>query len=271
MKKTTLLLAALVSFAVACTPKPELVIIHVNDTHSHLEPERSGDLKGHGGILERAAFVDSVRNADGEQNVLLLHAGDFNQGSSYFSELGGEVEIGLVNDLKYDCITLGNHEFDNGIEDLTNRISRLKDTKVVCANLDFGSFELGKYISPYAVIERGGFRVGIIGLAPYLSSVVSKPVSSRIPQLDNVEAVDKYTGILREEEGCDLVILLSHIGYKEDCDLVPLTHGLDLVIGGHSHTKVDDLLTVNDADGKPVRIITDWCWGREMGLLKIYK
>ena len=269
MKRLSVLFA-LVSLLAACTPQPRLVILHFNDTHSYLEPLRAGSLQGHGGAIERAAFVDSVRSAMGEERVLLLHAGDFNQGTSYFSELGGEVEINVANALRYDCITLGNHEFDNGIEDLQRRLARLDGVRVVCANLDLTPFELGKYVKPYTVIERGGMRIGIIGLAPNLRSNVSATISSRIPQFDNATVVNKYSAVLRSDERCDLVILLSHIGYDQDQALIPATHGLDLVIGGHSHTFVDDFISVQDADGKPVRIISDGCWGLEAGQIDIY-
>lgn len=256
---------------VSCERKPRLVILHCNDTHSFMEPVRFGKNAGRGGAIERAAFIDSVRCAMGEDRVLLLHAGDFNQGTSYFSELGGDVEINVANALRYDCIAIGNHEFDNGIEDLAARLSRLDGISVVCANLDLSPFELGEYVKPYAIFERGGMKIGIIGLAPDLRSVVAATISARIPQLDNVEVVNRYSAILRNEEKCDLVILLTHIGYDEDQELVPLVHGVDLVVGGHSHTKVDDFIYVDDADGKPVRIITDGSWGIEMGQINIYR
>ena len=103
-----IVLATLMLATVACMPKHQLVIVHFNDTHSHFDPQRDGT----GGVIERAAFVDSVRAAEGPGNVLLLHAGDFGQGSSYFTELHGDLEIDMINAMGYDCITLGNHEFD---------------------------------------------------------------------------------------------------------------------------------------------------------------
>ena len=124
--------------ATPATAQKKLTIIHLNDTHSHLEPERTGDDAGRGGVIERAAYRDSVIRAEGRRNVLMLHAGDFNQGTSYFSVLGGDLEVELINALRYDCITLGNHEFDNGIEDLTRRVKRIK-CPVVVANYDFTS------------------------------------------------------------------------------------------------------------------------------------
>lgn len=252
----------------ACCRTPELVILHTNDTHSNLEPKRGGQYKGCGGALERAAFVDSVRNAHGADKVLLVHAGDFNQGSSYFTELGGSVEVGVVNAMGYDCITLGNHEFDNGIEDLTERVKRL-NCKIVCANLDLRTFELGEYVKPWAVVEKGGRKIGFIGLEADLSTSVSKSISARIPVFDNVEVVNAASAEL-EAQGCDLVVLLSHCGYEEDQALIPQLHGIDIVIGGHTHTRVDGFVYVRDADGRKVPVITDWCHGIEMGEIKVY-
>ena len=169
----------------------ELTIIHVNDTHSHLEPIRSGSQKGFGGVIERAAFRDSVVKADGRRNVLFLHAGDFSQGTSYFTVLKGDVEIEMINALKYDCITLGNHELDNGVDELARRVSKVK-CPVVVANYDFSNLELGKYVRPYAVVKKAGKRIGIIGLMPDISTLVSKEIAERIPAIEPAEAVNKW-------------------------------------------------------------------------------
>lgn len=260
---TAVLAAALV---VSC--QPSMVILHVNDTHSHLEPDHGGDRCGMGGIIERAAIVDSVRNAMGRNRTLLLHAGDFNQGTSYFSELGGRVEIDLMNALEYDCITLGNHEFDNGIEDLEGRLARL-NCPVVCANLDLSPFGLGNYVSPCTVIRKAGRKIGIIGLTSNLRSNVAATISSRIPQLDNVEVTNRWAGYLRDEKKCDLVILLSHLGYNEDLALIPKVRGIDLVVGGHSHTFVEDFEYATDLDGKTVPVIQDGCFGYYVGAVRV--
>ena len=121
MKRLLLSMVCLLAVMAGASAQ-RLVIIHVNDTHSHLDPERTGDDVGRGGIIERAAYIDSVRNAVGKDKVLLLHAGDWNQGSPYYSIFGGDLEVSLINAVKYDCLTLGNHEFDNGIEDLARRV-----------------------------------------------------------------------------------------------------------------------------------------------------
>lgn len=263
MKKVLFILAAV---AALCACGPRLVIVHFNDTHSHLDPLRDG----RGGIIERAAFVDSVRKAVGSDKVLLLHAGDFDQGTSYYSQMHGRLEVKMINALQYDALTLGNHEFDDGIEDLTERMRDVK-CPVVCANLDLSSFELGQYVKPWCIVNKGGMKIGIIGLEADISTCVSKTVSSRIPQLDPVEETNKWAKYLREEEKCDMVILLSHQGYEpEDQENAAKIKGVDLVVGGHSHTFVDDFVYVKDAEGKSVPIITDGCWGLEAGVIKVF-
>ena len=268
MKKTFIVLAAALLALSACN-RPKLVILHTNDTHSHFEPIRGGEDNGRGGVIERAAFVDSIRTAYGKDRVLLLHAGDFSQGSPYFTELGGVLEMNTINDFAYDCVTLGNHEFDNDIEALTERVKMLKDTKVVCANLDLSPFELGEYVKPYAILQRAGLKIGVIGLESDISTAVTKTVASRMQQLDNVEVTNRWADYLHDTEKCDLVILLSHAGYDVDQLIVPQTRWVDLVIGGHTHTFVDDFLYVKNARGKDVPIITDGKWGLEMGQINV--
>ncbi len=256
--------------AASCERTPRLVIIHTNDTHSHFEPLRSGENAGKGGVIERAALIDSLRMVYGTDKVLLLDAGDFSQGTSYFSELGGQLEPKILNDMAYDCVTLGNHEFDNGIEALEQRLSMLENTKVVSANIDLSQFSISNIVKPYTIVERGGLKIGIIGLESNLSTNVSATISSRIPQLDNVETINKYSDMLYSEEKCDIIILLSHLGYTEDQSVIPHTRHVDLVIGGHSHTFVDDFIYVADMDGKEVPIITDGCWGEQVGVISLW-
>lgn len=264
--KRIVLAIAIACAVCACTPK--LVIVHVNDTHSHLEPLR-GEREGVAGVVERAALIDSIRAEYGAEKVLLLHAGDFDQGTPYFNVFGGMLEAELINALEYDVVTYGNHEFDSGLESLAERAAIIKCDKV-CANLDLSPFEVGKYTKPYSIVERGGMKIGVIGLAPVLQGNVATPIASRIPELDPLECCNKYAEYLKNEEKCDLIIALSHLGYEEDQALAKESHNLDLIVGGHSHTFVDDFITVRDADGKGVKIITDGAWGIDLGLVKIY-
>ena len=266
MKKKIMMMAALAALCLcSCSQKHNLVIVHFNDTHSHLDPMREGD----GGVIERAAFVDSVRAARGESNVLLLHAGDFSQGSSYFTILHGDLEIDLINAMKYDCITLGNHEFDNGLEELGRRLSNV-NCPCVCANYDFTPFEAGKYITPYTIIKKAGLSIGIIGILCDISTVVDRNTADRIPVLGGyAETVNKWSSYLRDEANCDMVIVLSHAGYHEDCDAAPMLHGVDVIIGGHSHTRLDEPTVIADADGREIPVVQDWCWGHTAGVIEL--
>ncbi len=246
-----------------------IVILHLNDTHSHLDPLKDGTA----GVLERAAFIDSVRTARGADNVLLLHAGDMGQGSSYFTIFNGDIEIDLANALGYDCVSLGNHEFDNGIEELARRLANLK-CPVVCANYDFSTFEAGKYVKPYTILYKGGKKIGIVGLLCDITRVVSRAISDRIPKYDTVEAANKWASYLKNEEKCDIVIALTHLGYSgesgvNDIDLIPQTKDIDVVVGGHSHTKLDEISWVKNAEGRKIPIVQDWCWGYQVGMLEI--
>ena len=248
-----------------------LVIIHVNDTHSHLDPERSGEEAGLGGIIERAAYIDSVRNAVGKDKVLLLHAGDWDQGSPYYTIYGGDLEVSLLNALKYDCLTFGNHEFDNGVDDLGRRVKDIK-CPVICANYDFSQFDMGrKGVKPYAVIRRGGLKIGLIGMLTDITKVVSYETASRVPRAgEDPEVVNRWADYLRNEKKCDMVIVLSHIGYEEDLEMVKDIRGVDIIIGGHSHTFVKDLEYRTDLDGKQVPVIQDGCWGLNIGQINVY-
>ena len=266
------LLAAFVNIDAAAQKR--LTILHVNDTHSHLEPERAGGRKGLGGVIERAAYRDSVVKADGKRNVLLLHAGDFSQGTSYFSVLGGDIEIDLINAMKYDCVTLGNHEFDNGVDELARRLANIK-CPVVCANYDFSNIALAKYVKPYAIVKKAGMKIGIIGLMPDITTLVSKEVSDKIPAFENSEVVNKWAEYLKTEKKCDMVIALTHIGFENepyvDRTLVKRTRNVDIVVGGHSHTYLKEPYYESNLDGILTPIVQDGEWGLNIGNLKVFK
>ena len=255
--------------ALASCQTHNLTILHVNDTHAQLEPVRSGVFAGLGGALERAAFIDSVRVADGASNVLLLHAGDFSQGTTYFTEFGAPLMVQGLNALHYDAVTLGNHEFDNGIEALGEALSACEMPVVVC-NYDFSPFEMGKYIKPYVIVEKAGLKIGIVGVTCSLASVVSAEISNRLIEKDMVSSVQETVDAIRPE--CDLVIALTHIGYDEhspgdmtDPLLCAATRGIDLFVGGHSHTFLEEPAYVSNLDGKPVPIVQSGECGVRMG------
>ena len=265
-------ISLLLSFIVCASSAQNLTILHLNDTHSHIDPERSGKNVGQGGVIEQAAFIDSVRVADGRKNVLLLHAGDFSQGSSYFTELHGDIEVDVINAMQYDAVTLGNHEFDNGMDELARRIRNL-DVPVVCANYDFTGSPIDGLVKPYVVLKKAGKRIGVIGLLTDVSTVVDRSVADKMKYFDPIETSNRYSEYLKKEKKCDLIICLTHLGYDHgehtDCEIAPLLRNVDIIIGGHSHTRLDDYTSVKDLDGKDVVIVSDGSWGLEIGQLSV--
>ena len=262
---TTILCTAFLSLTLGAQ---DLTILHINDTHSHIDPQRTGEYKGRGGVIEQAAFVDSVRTAVGKKNVLLLHAGDYGQGTSYFTELGGNIEIDVMNSLKFDAACLGNHEFDNGTDELARRLKNLK-ADVVCANYDFDGTVLEGLVKPYSIVRKAGKKIGIIGLLTDISRVVDSEIAKVLQYQDPVAVTQKYADYLKKEKGCDMVICLSHLGYEEDKDLASQVRNLDLVVGGHTHTLLHKAQYVKNPDGEDVVVVQNWKWGLNMGHLTI--
>ena len=268
MKK--IILAAMALSLSMVLSAQRLTILHTNDTHSHIDPVRSGVEAGLGGVVERAAYIDSVRAADGKRNVLLVDAGDFSQGTSYFTKLRGDLEVELMNAMGYDVTALGNHEFDNGLDELARRLRDL-DCPAVCANYEFTG-GLNDIVRPYVIIRRGGMKIGVIGLLTDVSRVVEKHIADNLRYLDPAEVTNRYAGFLRNVKKCDMVICLSHLGYDggpdTDMALAGRIRNVDLIIGGHSHTFLESPSVVSDLDGNPVAVVTDGCWGLYVGNLK---
>ena len=246
----------------------DLTILHFNDTHSHIDPQRSGEYRGRGGVIEQAAYIDSVRCAEGKRNVLLVHAGDFSQGTSYFTKLGGDIEIDVLNALKFDVVTLGNHEFDNGITELSRRLKRL-DADVVCSNYDFSSTPLSGLVKPYTIVRKAGKKIGFIGLLTDIMEVVDRDIAKNLQYQDPVEVVNELAAFLVNEKDCDMVVCLSHLGYEEDKDLASQTLNVDIIVGGHTHTLLHKHQTVANPDGDDVVVVQNWKWGLNAGHLTI--
>ena len=267
MKKIIYILFA---FILSCgiMQAQNLVIVHVNDTHSHNEPIRGGDQEGLGGAIEIAAHVDSVRAAAGKNNVLLLHAGDWSQGSSYFTKFGGEIEDKILNATGFDVLCLGNHEFDNGVDALAARLKKIK-APVVCSNYDFPS-PLDKQVEKYVIVIKGNFRIGIYSILCDLGDMVDRRLTSGLTKLDDVETANEMAKFLKVEKKCDIVIALTHDGFREDCELVKHISNTDIVIGGHSHTELKGFEYVKNKNGKEIPIIQDGCWGLNVGRINVY-
>lgn len=264
MRKITLFLAVIAAVSLSAQ---DLTILHTNDTHSHIEPERTGEFDGCGGVIELAAYVDSVRWAEGNSNVVLLHAGDFSQGTSYFTKFHGNIEVDVLNAMEYDATCLGNHEFDNGLEDLARRLNNLK-IPVVCANYDFSSTPLSGLVKPYVVVKKGNRKIGVVGLLTDLSSVVAPHISAVLKYQNPIEVAERY-GKKLKEEGCDIIVALTHTGYPIDCDIAAKTRSVDVIVGGHTHTVLNEMTQIKNLDGEQVKIVTNGKWGMSVARLSV--
>ncbi|MBO7478879.1 MAG: metallophosphatase [Bacteroidales bacterium] len=267
--------------AIACltfsmSDAQRLVILHTNDTHSQIEPLRTGRNEGLGGVDRRLQFIDSVRHEYGKKKVLLLDAGDYNQGTPYFTMAKGDLEQALMNALGYDAITLGNHEFDNGLDELARRISTSKCPILMC-NYGVEGTPLEPYVKPYTIIKRGGLKIGIVGATSYLESNVMYEYIKNMEHLDTVAEVNKWADYLKNSEKCDMVIFLSHLGFDggdydrpSDHVVAAESSNIDIIVGGHSHTFIDEPSYVVNKKGKEVIIVTAGAQGVEIGELKVY-
>lgn len=237
-----------------------LFIVHTNDTHSQIEPinpnSSNRERADKAGYLRRVGLIDMLRSDHPE--LLLVDCGDFSQGSTYYNLYKGEVEIKLMNEMRYDAATIGNHEFDFGVENMA-RIFRMANFPILCCNYDFGTTPLRDLVKPAVVIERAGLRIGLLGVCPKLEGLVQTANYEGITYRDPIAAAQVVADSLRTQEHCDLVIVLSHLGWDvglsddmNDQRFIAATRDIDLVIGGHSHSYFEKPRYVNNADGKPV-------------------
>ena len=250
----------------------QLVIIHTNDTHSTIFPLNENidnkDIAGRGGFLRRVNMVKEQREQ--HPNLLLIDSGDFSQGSGYYTLFKGEVEIKLMNQMGYDAATIGNHEFDFGLDNMA-RIFRMADFPIICSNYDCTGTVLEGIVKPYVTIKRDGVKIGLFALAPPLKGLVFDGNCEGITYLDPAETAQKYIDILRKQEKCDLVICISHLGWEvsvyPDEKFVSLTEGCDLVLGGHTHTYMPTLEYTPNKNGKQIPVDQNGKHGAFVGKL----
>lgn len=252
----------------------DLVILHSNDTHSQIEPQTVGENKGLGGYERRENYIEKVRKE--YPNVLLMDAGDYSQGTPYFTLFKGDVEIELMNALGYDVATIGNHEFDNGTAELARRV-KMASFPIVCANYDFTGTALEGIIKPYTVIEKGGLMIGVIGVLTDIMSLVSPKNVKGIKYIEPYNVVNKLASKLKKKEKCDLVILLTHLGFDggskhapSDDMVAAQSKDIDIIIGGHSHTYITEKKLAPNKNGKDVVIVTANEKGNYVGKLDLY-
>jgi len=261
----------------SCETKPKhITILHTNDTHSQIEPF---DISHHkfankGGVARRASLVQKVRKEN--PNTLLLDAGDIFQGTPYFNYFGGEIEFKLMSLLKYDAATMGNHDFDNSIDGFHHQLPNA-NFDFVCANYDFKNTILNTLVKPYKIFFKDGIKIGVFGLGIELHNLVSPELFKETNYLDPIEITKDITRELKENENCDLIICLSHLGYHykntqkvSDLKLAAATKDIDLIIGGHTHTFLPKPTLVKNIINETVLVNQVGAYGVNLGRIDFY-
>ncbi len=256
--------------------KTHITILHTNDVHSHIDafPNDHSSFAGLGGLARRAGLVNAIREEN--PNTLLFDAGDIFQGTPYFNFYGGELEMRLMTMLNYDAATIGNHDFDNGVEGLLAQIPYGK-FDFISSNYDFTDTVLDGFTKPFQTYERDGIKIGVYGLGIQLKGLVTKALYKETKYLNPYEIANDLELRLIEEEKCDLVICLSHLGYSykdenrpDDMKLAAKTKHTNLIIGGHTHTFLDKPSIVTNALDKEVLVNQVGCYGVNLGRIDFY-
>ncbi len=251
-----------------------LFLVHTNDTHSCVEP-LSPDMSDtanadKGGFVRRAVLVERLRH-EHPGDMLLLDCGDFSQGSVYYTLFRGEVEVKLMNHMGYDAAVLGNHEFDSGLENLA-RLARMAKFPFVCTNYDFSGTPCEGLVKPYVIVQRGGLRVGVVGVSHELRDMVPEQNYGKVRLLPTSAALQQVVDRLREREKCDFIVCLSHLGWYDgefsDAALIRATEGIDVVLGGHTHLFFEQPRYVQNRLGQPVPCNQMGKHGRYVGTME---
>lgn len=256
-------------FSLGLSAQEKLVILHTSDMHSRVEPVNRTDDRDFdkGGLVRRATFLNEFRKS--VPGALLFDSGDFSQGTPYYNMFQGEVEVNLMNEMKYDAMTIGNHEFDFGLENMA-RLFKLAKFPVVCANYDFEATVLKGLVKPYTIIERDGVKIGVLGLGYPLEGMVQANKCEGVIFKDPVETANEVAALLKEKEKCDVVICLSHLGVGVDKkELIPNTRNIDIVLGGHSHTFMKNPAIFFNKDGKGVTLMHSGARGVCVGRMDV--
>lgn len=252
------LLITISTFQLAAEKKIKLVILHTNDTHSQVEPTEKSNLKtaDMGGYARRMGVIEKIRSE--EKNVLLFDAGDFSQGTPYFNFFNGRVEIDALNRMQYDAGTLGNHEFDNGIDTLAVILKNAR-FPLISSNYEVDNTPIKNQIQPYLILKKFGLKIGIMALNVDPKSLIIESNYRGLVYRDPIEKAQELSAFLKNKKKCDLVICLSHLGSDStaidvnDFTIAHQTKHIDIILGGHSHSLLENTKT-NNADGKKVII-----------------
>jgi 5'-nucleotidase len=257
----------------SCTEPPKKIsILHTNDVHSHIESFGSSHPRypNMGGVARRAELISGIRREN--PNTLLFDAGDIFQGTPYFNYFGGELEFKMMSKLGYDAATIGNHDFDNGIEGLEKQLPHAKFDFVI-SNYDLSKTVMDGRTRKFRTYDFNGVKVGVFGLGIELRGLVDPKHYKETVYLDPVEITQDMVRELREVEQCDLVICLSHMGYYykrspdriSDLNLAKSTSGIDLIIGGHTHTFLNKPTVVRNSSDQNMLVNQVGCWGVQLG------
>lgn len=255
----------------------KITILHTNDVHSHIEPfsKDHSEFPNRGGFERRSTILNSIRSKN--PNTLLLDAGDIFQGTPYFNFYNGELEFKLMSLLKYDAVTIGNHDFDNGITGLNEQMPNASFDFLI-SNYDFKNTDLDGKTSDYKIYTKSGIKIGVFGLGVELEGLVTKELYRETKYLDPIDIAQDVAKKLKNEEKCDLIICLSHLGYKYDnlpnrvCDynLAKKTKDIDLIIGGHTHTFMNEPIILKNQISKDVLVNQVGCFGLFLGQIDFY-
>lgn len=253
----------------------KLTILHTNDVHSRIEPFPMDGSRnqGLGGIARRSALIKKIRAE--QENVLLFDAGDIFQGTPYFNKYGGELELKLMSQMQYDATTLGNHDFDNGVEGFYKQLPNA-NFPVLIANYDLTNTQLSKSTQPYKIFRKAGLKIGVFGLGIQLKGLVDPKNYGETQYLDPIAIANETAAKLKNDYKCDLVICLSHLGYSyrnnilSDKVLAASTRSIDLIIGGHTHTFLDVPEDVKNLDGQITTINQVGFAGINLGRIDYY-
>jgi 5'-nucleotidase len=268
-----LLVGPALANAAGADARKKLTILHTNDVHSRIDPfpMDGGRNQGLGGVAQRAALISRIRAA--EEHVLLLDAGDIFQGTPYFNIYKGEPEMKAMSAMGYDASTVGNHDFDAGLEDLALQLGRHASFPMITCNYDFTGTPMEHLYQPTKVFRKGGLKIGVLGVGVELQGLVPDNLAGNTKYLDPVQQANRYAAELKRA-GCDLVICLSHLGYKysssnkiSDLTFAPQTENIDLIIGGHTHTFMEKPDVLKNKKGEDI-VINQVGWaGIQLGRL----
>ena len=255
----------------------KITILHTNDVHSHIDPFPNNDPlnPNSGGVIARANLINSIKKEN--PNTLILDAGDVFQGTPYFNFFEGEIELKLMSKMGYNASTLGNHEFDNGIEKLAKSLKHA-DFSFLNSNYTFKNTPIEDKIKKYQIFNIDDVKIGVFGLGIELNGLVEKKLYEGINYLDPIEISNDITNELKFHHHCDLIICLSHLGFSYSknknimCDLIlaKKTKNIDLIIGGHTHTFLDKPIEIKNLDDKNVLINQVGCFGINLGKIDFY-